>query len=69
MKKALLLTSIIILPLLCCACDMIDEINPVVQAGKMQNNAKQVTDEVTQIHNYAIEAQKKELEQLKINED
>ncbi len=59
----------LLLPLLCCACDMIDAINPVVQIGRMQNNAKQVTDEVTQIHNSALEMQRKELEQLKINED
>lgn len=48
---------------------MIDAVNPVVQIGRMQNNAKQVTDEVTQIHNSALEMQRKELEQLKINED
>ena len=69
MKNKFLLSAIFLLPLLCCGCDIIDEINPVVQTGKMQNSAKYVTDEVTQIHNYALEEQKKALEQLKINED
>jgi len=69
MKKRFLLLAIFLLPFFCCACETIDAINPVVQTAKMQNSAKQVTDEVTQIHNYALEMQKKELEQLKIDED
>lgn len=69
MKKTFLTIVFLCTTMVCTACDTIDAINPVVQAGKMQNSAKQATDEVTQIHNYALEEQKRTLEQLKINED
>ena len=68
MQKIFLFMTIILISF-CSGCESLDAVNPVVQTGKMQSCAKQITDEVKAINDYALEAQRKELEQLRINEE
>ncbi|MBQ2871162.1 hypothetical protein IJE86_05625 [bacterium] len=69
--QAKAIIPIIFVCLLCCGCNpkAIDSVNPVVQLGNVQSNTKQVTEEVKQIREYALEMQRKELEQLNLYED
>ncbi len=65
MKKFLYITPLfIIVSFITCGCNTIDAINPVVQTNKMQNAAKKVTEETTQIKRYAEEMQKRQLEEI-----
>lgn len=69
--QAKAIIPIIFVCLLCCGCNTkaIDSVNPVVQLGNVQSNTKQFTEEVKQIREYALEMQRKELEQLNLYED
>lgn len=59
--------AVLIIQVFCTGCDTIDAVNPVVQAGKMQQAAEQTTKEVTQIKEYALQMHKKEIEQIENN--
>ncbi len=69
MKRFVSILCVLGISTFCTACDTIDAVNPVVQAGKMQMQAKETTDEVTQIKQYAVEMQRREMKQLKNSEE
>lgn len=62
MKKFFISLSIFFTCILACGCDAIDAINPVVQTGKMQNAAKQIVDDATQMKNYSEQLNKQQLQ-------